>query len=50
MARKKPEATIFQDDNGCWKIKTDIEWVDTFDTEEDATTYALREGCKVAGC
>lgn len=27
-----------------------FEWIDNFDDEEEATTYALRNGCKVEGC
>lgn len=45
----KPVATIYQE-GGRWKIRTDIVWIDDFDTEEKATTYALRNGCRVAGC
>jgi hypothetical protein len=25
-------------------VETGVQWVDTFPSEEDATTYALREG------
>ena len=51
---KKQLATIYLDDNGHWKILTPgpppAIWYDDFETEEEATTYALREGCKVEGC
>ena len=47
---EKPKAIIFQNDSGKWKIKTDVEWFEEFDCEEEATTYALREGCVVEGC
>jgi hypothetical protein len=48
---KKELAEIFMDENGMYKIRTgkDI-WIDDFDTEEEATTYALRNGCRVKGC
>jgi hypothetical protein len=56
---KKPLAEIYEDETG-WHIRTDAEgfenrqqkdvWIDTFPTEEEATTYALRNGCRVEGC
>jgi len=49
MAKEK--AVIYLDDvRSCWKIKTNDVWIDEFDSEEEATTYALRNGCKVEGC
>lgn len=48
----KPLAKIYEDANeaGKWRIETDIVWIDKFDSEEEATTYALRNGCRVEGC
>ena len=53
MAKKyrKEQAKIFQDTDGYWRISTNQNiWIDQFDTEEEATTYALRNGCSVEGC
>ena len=48
---RKPLATIKQDETGQYRIYTDGQaWVDSFDTEEEADTYALRNGCQVEGC
>ena len=47
---KKQKAEIFWTEEG-WKIKTGATvWAGTFETEEEATTYALRDGCSVEGC
>jgi N-acyl-L-homoserine lactone synthetase len=46
----KPLAEIYEDEYG-WHIKTNGEvWIDTFESEEEADTYALRNGCRVEGC
>lgn len=49
---KKQIVDIYQLDNGNWKIKTKGDkdpWIDEFDSEEEATTYALRNGATVEG-
>jgi hypothetical protein len=44
--KQKPMAITFYDDEiGAWKIKTDVVWIDSFETEEEADTYAMRNGC-----
>ena len=58
--KKKQLATIYETEHGSekWKIKTSdgidskaiVIWIDTFESEEEATTYALRNGCRVEGC
>ena len=52
--RQKPKelAVIFMDEvTGKYRIRTkDLVWVDEFDDEEQATTYALQDGCRVEGC
>lgn len=51
---KKQLAKIYETEDGSeqWKIKTEdgVVWIDTFESEEEATTYALRNGCRVEGC
>lgn len=49
MARKQ-KAEIVQTADGWVIVVNGEQWIDVFETEEDATTYALREGCAVEGC
>ena len=48
---KKLLAEVKEVRPGVWKIITKgEEWIDEFENSEEATTYALRNGCKVEGC
>lgn len=37
------------DGSGYVIVEGTFQWCDTFQTEEEATTYALREKCRVIG-
>lgn len=50
---KKPNCESYQTENGMWKIrdiKDGLVWCDEFDTQEEADTYALRNGAIPKGC
>lgn len=53
MAKKSNKKTLVRIEklgNGQFVIvEQTFQWADFFNTEEEATTYALREGCKVVG-
>jgi hypothetical protein len=48
---KRPLAVIVRDDAGKYRVSTDCTlWVDAWDDESEAETFALREGYRVEGC